>query len=301
MGGVVVGGGSAGAAGVPVVPAAGGHDDGPGGGGAESTDGGAEFSGGAGPSEEPPLGELPHELSGSPVSGVLTLSEVGPAGDKIFHIVTPLATYGVAAASGTITTLEDRSGGNVVQWVASGAKRRRRAGIVSNPQPVMRTTLDSASFTARHARLLSASDDGAWAWSWDFYVTQATLTLTKAGGAYSFTFSGTPGDQLTDADRVADASGLGQSAVGSLLADLPGPAEWAYITDSTYGHSLFVIQHHDDDLPDRYDAIGGDTATWIFGDGKATDAQRRYSLGFIGSAAHANVSKRVQFLLGAVR
>jgi hypothetical protein len=246
------------------------------------------------------LGDLPNDLKGSPVQGVLTFSETTDAGEKTFHVVSPLATYVVTGSSGSITALDDRSGGNIVQWVGESSRRTRRAGIVTTPQPVMTTSLDEESFTARHVRLRSASDTGAWAWTWDFYVTQATLTLTSAAGAYSFTFSGTPGDQLTREDRIAQGSGVAHSAVSSLLADWEGPTEWSYLTDAAYGHSLFLIQHGDDELPDRYDAIGGDTATLVFGDGQLTRAQLRFSLGFLGSAAHANVVGRVGFIVGAI-
>lgn len=274
----------------------------PAGGGGADANAGGEASGGADADEDPPpLEDLPNELEDSPVQGVLTLSEMSIAGgDKVFTIVSPLATYAVTASSGSITVLDDRSGGNIVSWVGASTRRKRSAGITAASQPVMTTSLDEDNFTARHVRLRSTSANGAWAWTWDFYVTQATLSITKADEAYAFTFSGTPGDQLTNADSVVRASGVSQSALTSLLADLTGPAEWAYLTDSTYGHSLFLIQHDDDDLPDRYDAVGGDTATWVFGDGQSTRAQRRFSIGFLGSAVHANVARRVQFVIGAI-
>jgi hypothetical protein len=269
-------------------------------GGGTDTSAGGDGAAGADSVEDPPLGELPNELDGSPVQGTLTLSESTVAGQKVFQIVSPLASFTITASNGIITQLEDRSGGNVVQWVSPGARRPRRAGIVATPQPTMTTVLDEDSFTARHVRLRCASDTGAWEWSWDFYPTQATLSLTKAGGAYAFTFSGTPGDQLTNTDNVVPDSGAGQSAIGSFLADLAGPAEWAYLTDAIYGHSLFLIQHQDDELMERYDAIGGDTATWVFGNGGATRAQRRFSIGFLASAVHANVTRRVQFVIDAM-
>lgn len=273
---------------------------GPGAGGADFNAGGEASAGADAGGDPPPLEDLPNELARSPVQGVLTLSEMTVAGEKIFRIVSPIATYAVTASSGSITTLDDRSGGNIVQWVGTGGARRRRAGITASPQPLMTTTVDEASFTARHVRLRCASNTGAWAWTWDFYATQATLSITNAEEPYAFTFSGTPGDQLTSTDSVVQGSGFGQSAVNSLLAELTGPVEWAYLTDASYGHSLFLIQHDDDDLPDRYDAIGGDTATWVFGDGQATRAQRRFSIGFIASAVHANVVARAQYVIGAI-
>jgi hypothetical protein len=295
-GGVASGGG--GAAGSAVVSSGG--SDNPGSAGADSNLGG-DAAAGADGGDDAPLEDLPNELPESPVQGVLTFSQATVAGEKVFNIVTPLATHVVTASSGAVTTLEDRSGGNVVQWMGATPKRKRSAGIIATPQPLMTTSLDEASFTARHVRLSSTSEDGAWAWTWDFYVTQATLTITKASRAYAFTFSGTPGDSLTSADTLVREAGVGQSALSSLLADLIGPAEWAYLTDSTYGHSLFFVQHRDDELVDRYDAIGGDTATWVFGDGKATHAQRRFSMGFIGSAVHATVLERVQFVIDSIR
>jgi hypothetical protein len=260
---------------------------------------GGDSSGGADSVEEPPLAELPNELEGSPVQGSLTFTESTGGGQKFFRIQSPLAAFTLSATSGNLTSLDDRSGGNVVQWVSPGAARPRRVGIVTSPQPSMTTTLDQDSYTARHVRLRCKSDNQAWEWTWDFYPTQATLSLTKAGGAYGFTFSGSPGDQLMSGDEVVPSSGTRQSALGSLLTDLMGPAEWAYLTDSAYQHSLFLIQHGDDELNDRYDALGGDTATWVFGDGLATRAQRRFSLGFFASTEPAKVTGRIQFVIGA--
>jgi hypothetical protein len=82
--------------------------------------------------------------------------------------------------------------------------------------------------------------------------------------------------------------------------DLAGPREWTYVTDAEYLHALFLIHHGDDDLPERYDAIGGNTATFVFGDDRLSRVARRFSLGFIASTNYSTVYDRVAFVTDAI-
>jgi hypothetical protein len=91
-----------------------------------------------------------------------------------------------------------------------------------------------------------------------------------------------------------------QSAQISRVADLAGPAEWAYLSDSARGRSLFLIQHADDGLVDRYQVKDNDSAMLSFGDGKLQRLPLRFSFGVIRSVDPKVVSQRAKFVIDAI-
>ena len=70
----------------------------------------------------------------------------------------------------------------------------------------------------------------------------------KAEKAFGFTYRGVPGGAFGDSDQLVLSSGAARSATASYREELPGPAEWAYLTHPTTKQSLFLIQHTDDAL-----------------------------------------------------
>jgi hypothetical protein len=173
-------------------------------------------------------------------------------------------------------------------------------GVTTSPQPAMTTTVDQDSVTAKHVRLVSQSATGDFTWAWDFYVTQATLTITQAAAPFGFTYRGTPGGALDMNDELGLSTATVQPASDSFYADLPGPAEWAYVSDATLGHSMFLIEHRDETLGDRYDSKDADSATWTFGDGKIAETPARFSIGVVEGASYPAVRARVAFVVQAL-
>jgi hypothetical protein len=101
-------------------------------------------------------------------------------------------------------------------------------------------------------------------------------------------------------DQLISSDGTAQSARNSFEADLPGPAEWVYLADTSENHSIFLIQHGDDTLVDRYQVRDNDSAMWLFGDGEIQTLPMRFSLGLIDRIDPPSVSARVQFVVGAI-
>src|SRR5690606_11430781 len=97
------------------------------------------------------------------------------------------------------------------------------------------------------------------------------------------------------------SEGVAQSAGNSFNADLPGPAEWAYIADTDAGRSVFLLQHGDDALPERYQVRDNDSSFLSLGNGRVEALPVRFSLGLVDSAEHAQVTRRVEFVAGAIR
>jgi len=274
-------------------------------GGGSAGGGGTGGSGGSGGSSLL-LAEMPNDLPNAPVVGTITCwpgtYTIGSVIQNTYEVETPTAIYTILRSSGNIIDLNDKTSDSRLQWVGiSDYRPKRGVGLTTNPQPAMTTTLDQDSVTAKHVRLAAQSVAGDFSWVWDFYVTQATLTVTKAGAPFGFTYRGTPGGSLGSSDRLGLSSGAVQSATDSYSGDLPGPAEWAYVFDLTLGHSLFLIQHLDDGLGDRYDAKDADSATFTFGDGKISGLPARFSAGLIGSATFSAVQARVAYVVHALQ
>ena len=289
------------------TPQAGGETAGGGsaGGGSAGGSSAGDSSGGSGGSNLP-LAEMPNDLPNAPVVGTVACwpgtYTIGSVIQNTYEVETPTAIYTVLRSSGNIIDLNDKTSDSRLQWVGiSDYRPKRGVGLTMTPQPAMTTTLDQDSVTAKHVRLIAQSVAGDFGWVWDFYVTQATLTVKKAGAPFGFTYRGTPGGSLGSSDRLGLSNGAVQSASDSYYGDLPGPAEWAYVFDLTLGHSLFLIQHLDDGLGERYDAKDADSATFTFGDGKISETPARFSLGLVGSATFSAVQARVAYVVHALQ
>jgi hypothetical protein len=246
-------------------------------------------------------GDLPNDQPGSPVQGDVSCFAASYSGVASFEVRTPTATYTVLRDGGNIISVSDALSAQHPQWIGySDYRPRRVTGVFAEHLPKVTTTLDTDSVTARHARLRVASATGDWLWVWDFYPTQATLTVSRAPEKIGFTYRGTPGGQLDDADRLVLASGQALSVTSSFSNALPGANGWLYFADKGLGHSLFLIQHQRDELAERYDCLEGDSAAWVFGDGSITRLPIRFSLGLVGSTNHADVTKRAEFVMAAI-
>lgn len=291
----------------------------PGSGGAE---GGAPASGGTagGIGSAPPgtggqgdAGELPLDLRGSPITGSFTVSseatwEVDGVFEPTFEIHTPTASYWVAKPLGMLVSLVDvdANAANKRQWIDFSSGFRPLRGLPSygtfgTPERVS-TILDVESQTPTHVRLFTASEAGDVRLTWDFYPTHVTLTVNAIPVPYGLAYRGVPAGMLDSADRFVFADGASQSAqLTSSIDDLPGPVEWAYLSDPARGRSLFVIQHADDAIPDRYQVKDNDSAMLSFGDGQLTKLPLRFSFGIVESTEHEVVKERAEFVISAIQ
>lgn len=259
--------------------------------------------------DPPPFAaDLPDDLRNAPVTGEIVFSdeaewEVDGVFEPTFEIHTPTASYWIAKPLGTMVSLEDRSATPGGQWIAfsSGFRPLRGVPAFATPPATRVTTVrDEESTTPTHVRLTSVSLDGLWQWVWDFYITHVTFTINRAPGPIGFNYRGVPGGSLGSEDQLVLSDGTAQSARNSFSGDLPGPSEWAYIADTTLGRSIFLIQHSDDALAERYQVRDNDSAFFTFGNGQITSLPMRFSLGLIESTNHATVSARANFVISAI-
>lgn len=271
-----------------------------------------------GPSGEPPVlvepappafaSPLPDDLVDAPVAGEIVFSdeaewEVDGVFEPTFEIHTPTASYWVVKPLGTIVSIEDGES-DAEQWIAFSSGFRPARGVPSFPTPPatrVTTVRDADSQTPTHVRLTAVSDDALWQWVWDFYVTHVTFTINRAPVAYAFAYQGVPGGVLGAEDRLVSSSGVSQGARSSFNGDFAGPVEWAYLSDTTLGRSLFAMQHEDDALAERYVVRDNDTSLLSFGNGQLQALPMRFSLGLIPTTEHEDVEARAEFVAGAIR
>jgi len=249
---------------------------------------------------------LPDDLANAPVSGEIVFSEeasweVEGVFQPTFEIHTPTGSYWIVKNLGTMVSMQDAYAGRA-QWIdfSSGFRPLRNVPALATPPAAVTTVLDGESQTPTHLRLSVVSSDQAWHWVWDFYITHVTLTLERAPGPVGFSYRGVPAGALGSEDQLIQSDGTTQGARNSFAGEAPGPVEWVYIADTLAQRSLFLMQHTDDALPERYQVRDNDSAMWIFGDGQITNFPVRFSLGLIDSVDHAAVSQRVQFVAGAI-
>jgi len=285
--------------------------------GGSSGQGGSSHGGtsGAAGTTGGPAPDLP-DIADSPVQGAITYS-AGASWDidgtqwPAFEIHTPTASYWLVKSDAAIVSITDSA---QLQWINFSSGFRPNRGVPNlggccqpgDPAklnlPMMSTEVDpSFTVTSSHLRLISRSADNAFQLVWDFFLTHFTLTVNQAAGAYGFTYRGVPGGTFDSADQLVMSNGTTQSALVSYSGDLPGPAEWAYLSHPAAKHSLFVMQHSDDALPETYQVADGDTGMFVFGSGKITQLPIRFSLGLIDSCDDPTVRARIDFVRKAIQ
>lgn len=282
------------------------------GGTSSSLDGGAS-KGGSGGTSTGPAPDLP-DIANSPVQGEITYS-AGASWDidgtqwPAFEVHTPTASYWLVKQAAAIVSIVDSVG---QQWINFSSGFRPNRGVPNlggccqpgNPAklglPTMTTQIDPAfTVTSTHLRLVSKAADESYWLVWDFFLTHVTVTINRAQSAFGFTYRGVPGGSLTSTDRLVLSSGASQSATVPWTGDLPGTAEWAYLSDPTEQESLFLIQHTGDNVPESYQIADGDSAMFVFGGGHLTQTPVRFSLGLINAPDDKSVRDRITFVVGA--
>ncbi len=278
--------------------------------------GGSENAGGGGSTTAPPdagepleAPELPLDLPGNPVPGTFAVAidaewEVDGVYLPTFEIITPTAGYWVVKQLGTIVSMADTDAEDPRQWIDFSSGFRPLRGLPSfgtfDTAPVMTTTLDEDSQTPTHVRLESVSETDDWKLVYDFYPTHVTLTVEVAPVPFGLAYRGVPAGGLDAGDRFVFADGTSQDATISSVVDLPGPVEWAHLTDLGAGRSMFLIHHGDDDLVDRFQIRDNDSTLFSFGDGELTELPALFSFGIVPSADHDVVAQRATFVVDAI-
>ncbi len=297
---------------------------------------GSAGTGGDGCAAAPTLQDTPVELPPSDLPGYVTGSvtcdpkatwEVGPGVyEPTLRIETtrpaktevPTTVYYLHAASGAIVSIS-KDDIKVPQWVKYSNPYRPERGLPflatgeccappgSTSARKMVTTCDAPNTVAKHQRINSRSEDGAWALTWDFYPTHGTLTIEKSPASYGFKVQVKPmrGDVNSDVQFWMSGGDGPVAADTTGSQDLPSP-EWARLSEKgATGESLFFIQHRDDCLPDAYASPphdqAGNTYELDFGSGNiAAGTRSRYSFGLTASD-RSLAEARIAYVVDAMK
>lgn len=240
--------------------------------------------------------------------------------EPAFKIATPNGTFWLLARSAAIVSAHDTAAEGSGDWIGRSSLAMTR-GLpslggcceVGTPEglglPEMITVEDEGSRRNERVRLISQSHDGAWRLRWDFLLTHVTLRVERAPEPFGFTYRGAPGGTLDTADpgdRMVTPTGaiygtsvgmnedlLPYEPTGSLAGYWNGPAEWVYFFDVVSRYSLFLVQHADDSVTDRYEVLG-DTAVMRFGSQTGAQQASSFSFGFVSTNVHQLVVEQVE-------
>jgi hypothetical protein len=281
------------------------------GGSAAGSSGSVVGSSAAGASGAPPVPQrdLPIYLPDSPLAGEVSITgdalwEVNGKAEPTFEIHTPSANYWLVKSLGAVVSLTDTATSDARQWIGYSSFRPARgvpSYASSGISPTFTTALDGETQTPQHVRLRSETTTADLRLVWDFYLTHVTLSVEAAPSSFAFSYRGVPAGGLDGEDSLLTADGVTHGAFSFWSADdFPGIPEWVAVADPKLERALFLIQHYDDDVPDRYQVKDNDSALVSFG-ARQTSYSARYSLGLLDSVDFSGVESRVKFVDAAMR
>lgn len=238
-------------------------------------------------------------------------------GLQCYKIETAGATYFLEKFGAGLASMIDRDG---IDWISfrseagsrSGGEFRgfpnavhQQAGNYFHPrnQNTDETALNVEHVGADRVTISAVSGNGLWAGRYDFYPTHCTFTMTKMppGHKYWVLYEGTPGGRYDDTDWwMTSAVKQPQPLSMNHEGDIPGP-EWIVFGDPKLKRVLFLLHHEDDDRPDRFYQMNGEMTVFGFGrmrgEKHLASVPRQFSIGFLETTDHTEISRAMQTLL----
>lgn len=238
-------------------------------------------------------------------------------GLSLYKIETPAATYYLEKQGAGLAAMVDRDGND---WLgfrpekgsrAAGEFRgfpnavHQQAGNYFHPKnqgtdPSI-TKVDRVD--ADRVSISGVSANGLWACRYDFRATHCTFTMTKMSPEHKYwvLYEGTPGGKYDDTDWwMTSAIKQPQPMTTNHEGDIPAP-EWIVFGDPKVKRVLFLLNHADDDHPDRFYQM--DKQMTVFGFGRRRGEKhlatvpRQFSIGFLETIDHAAIGRSLQPLL----
>jgi hypothetical protein len=219
----------------------------------------------------------------APVTPLVSVtSGVLDEGQSSYQVQTTNATYYYHEMGGGFSSIVDANGNDWVNYNSTPGDNGTYRGLpnvitnvdgtgIEGFRPGVTNTISSlVSQGPLKITIHSETIDGQWEALWEFYPTYARMTLLKVGGAYWFTYGGTPGGVLDTSGANRDRMYLPDSSANDITntwvgADLPSE-EWAYAANTSGGlfRSLFMAHHENDSIADSFRRQSG-TAFFKFG------------------------------------
>ena len=181
---------------------------------------------------------------------------------------------------------------NAVHQQAGNYFHPRNQGTEESQTTVERVESNRVTISAR-------SSNGRWECRYDFYATHCTFTMTRMSPEHKYwiLYEGTPGGSYDDTDWwMTSAVKEPRPLTTNHEGDIPNP-EWIVFGDAKMKRVLFLLNHEDDDLPDRFYQM--DKAMTVFGFGRLrvekhlASVPRQFSIGLIEATDHASIGQAV--------
>jgi hypothetical protein len=240
-------------------------------------------------------------------------------GLPMYKIETETATYYLEKAGAGLASMIDRDGNDWISFRPDPGSRaggefrgfpnavHQQAGNYFHPK---NQSTENSSTTVDHAgpdrvTLSAVSGNGLWAGRYDFHPTHCTFTMTKMPEGYKYwiLYEGTPGGSYDDDDwwmtsAVKERRPLTENHEG----DIPGP-EWIVFGDPKLQRVIFLLNHQDDDAPDRFYQMEKKMTVFGFGRHRGekhlASVPRSFSIGFLETTDHAEIGRAMTGLLAA--
>jgi hypothetical protein len=253
-------------------------------------------------------------------SGVkLTPSATLPScpGLEFFKIETSLATFYLDKQGAAIASIVDRDGHD---WISfrpdpqsrSAGEFRGFPNAVGHPagayfHPLNRQTSVAKTWVERKSpdrvSIVAESGNGLWAGRYDFFTTHCTFTMTKmpSDGSYWILYEGTPGGSYDDTDWwMTSAVKERQPLTTNHEGDIPAP-EWIAFGDANLNRALFLLNHQDDNAPDRFYQMQKEMTVFGFGRHRGEHhfktVPRSFSIGIVETTGHAEIGRAAENIL----
>lgn len=234
-----------------------------------------------------------------------------------YKIITPAAVYYLEKKGAGISSMIDRDGND---WIGfhlkpgSGAAGEYRGfpnavhqqdGSYFHPknEGTDPSTMKILHESAYQISIQATSGNGNWQARWDFYPRHCTFTMTRMPEdcSYWILYEGTPGGEYDDTDWWM-TSGINekQPLTERHPGDIPEP-EWIAFGDQDNHRSLFLVNHEDDEHPDRFYQMEKQMTVFGFGRDGLTkflnSVPRSFSIGFIETTSHSEISEQLAKIL----
>lgn len=232
---------------------------------------------------------------------------------ECYKIVTPAAVYYLEKNGAGLSSMLDRDGNDWISFhptPGSGAAGEYRGfpnavhqqdGSYFHPK---NQGTDPSSVKVMHQSrykisIQATSDNGSWQARWDFYPGHCTFTMMQMPEDYKYwiLYEGTPGGSYDDTDwwmtsDIPEKQVLTENHEG----DIPEP-EWIAFGDQDINRVLFLLNHEDDDHPDRFYQMEKQMTVFGFGRDGLTkflnSIPQSFSIGFLETTIHTEISEQL--------
>jgi hypothetical protein len=235
-----------------------------------------------------------------------------------FKIETDLATYYLEKYGLGLSSMVDKEGND---WISFHKAIASRAGGEFRGFPnAVHQQPDGSFFHPKNSgtgfsfaevtyngpdkvTIRGISGSNNWQCQWDFFSTHCSFTMTRMlkGAKYWILYEGTPGGKFENTgwwmtSRIKEKIPITKTHEG----DIPEP-EWIVFGDKDIKRVIFLLNHSDDRHPDRFYPM--DNLMTVFGFGRdqkgkhITRVPQKFSIGFVESTDHQEISQQIKQLL----